>query len=262
MKAAAKRNQVADALDDLIDAERRIEEIIESARASSPAMQPKAASLLESLRKTSQHQREALEAQRQRAGAGALSSQALPNARLLRTVYGGLNEIALAYAVLHARAHRAFDSQTEGNTADLAEAHLRTYSTAIQELDLLISDIVISELGAAGEDCQCQCPACGLGICLCASHGANTVRQVWRETIPPAPEGGLRVRRPRAGSEAERAGLLDGDRVLAIDGNEIGTDLDISTVQAAIRAQSAGGRMRLRVLRDGGGPIELILRRA
>jgi C-terminal processing protease CtpA/Prc len=262
MKAAAKRNQVAEALDDLIDAERRIEEIIESARASSPAMHPKAASLLEGLHKASQHQREALEAQRQRAGAGPLSSPALPNARSLRTVYGGLNEIALAYAVLHATAHRAFDSQAEGNTADLAESHFRAYGTAIQELDLLISDIVVSELDGVGEDCQCQCPACGIGLCLCASHGANTVRQVWRETIPTAPEGGLRVRRPRAGSEAQRAGLLDGDRVLAIDGSEIGTDLDISAVQTAIRAHSAGDSMRLRVLRDGSGPIELILRRA
>jgi C-terminal processing protease CtpA/Prc len=164
--------------------------------------------------------------------------------------------------VLHATAHRAFDSQAEGNTADLAESHFRAYGTAIQELDLLISDIVVSELDGVGEDCQCQCPACGIGLCLCASHGANTVRQVWRETIPTAPEGGLRVRRPRAGSEAQRAGLLDGDRVLAIDGNEIGTDLDISAVQTAIRAHSAGDRMRLRVLRDGSGPIELILRRA
>jgi len=67
---------------------------------------------------------------------------------------------------------------------------------------------------------------------------------------------------PRAGSEAERAGLVDGDRVLAIDGHEIQTDLDAGTVQAAIRAHGAGDAVRMRVLRDGSGPIELTLRRA
>jgi len=64
-----------------------------------------------------------LEAQRQRAGAGALSSQALPNARSLRTVYGALNEMALAYAVLHARAHRAFDSQTRRTSPNRTCVH-------------------------------------------------------------------------------------------------------------------------------------------
>jgi C-terminal processing protease CtpA/Prc len=88
------------------------------------------------------------------------------------------------------------------------------------------------------------------------------VRQVWQETIPPPSEGGLRVRQPRVGSEAERAGLLDGDRVLAIDGNEIQTDLDTETIQAAIRAHGAGEAVRMRVLREGSEPTELTLYRA
>lgn len=259
---SAEREQLANAFAELIAVERRIEEVVKlAATTSSPAMHPGAASLLEKIGVTSQRHREALETQSQRVGVGALSPQALPMVGSLGPVYAALSEIALAYAVLHARAHRAFDSQAEGNTADLAEAHLRAYTSAMQELDLLISDIVVSELGSAGEDCLCQCPACGLGLCLCSPHGTNTVRQAWLETVPPPPEGGLRVRRPRAGSEAYSAGLLEGDRVLAIDGRELGNDLDISTVQAAIRAHPSGESVRLKVLREGSGPTELILRR-
>ncbi len=54
-----------------------------------------------------------------------------------RSLYTSLNEALVGYASLHAMAHRAFDSQGPGNTADLAESHLRTHARAIQELDLL-----------------------------------------------------------------------------------------------------------------------------
>jgi len=178
-------------------------------------------------------------------------------ARSLSTVFAALNELAFAYSVLHAKAHRAFDSQADGNTADLAESHLRAYTTAIQQLALLSSDIVVHELANASSDCLCQCPACGLGLCLCASHGMNTVRQAWQDTIPAVPDGGLRVRQPRAGSEAERAGLVEGDAVVAINGHEIKTDLDTSAVQTVIRAHASGDLVRLRLVRKGSEAIEL-----
>lgn len=73
------------------------------------------------------------------------------------------------------------------------------------------------------------------------------------------PSGGLRVRRPRPGSAAELAGLLEGDHVVAIDGDDIETDLDAAAVQAALLA-SASASIRLRVLRAG-EPIELSLGR-
>jgi len=264
---APDRERGVNAVDELIELERRIGGIIEvTTTVSLHDVHPGLPSLLEGLRATSQHQREALETQRQRPGAKAPSARILPTARSLGAVYAALNEIALAYVVLHAKAHRAFDSEgnaeVAGSTAALAESHLRAYTGAIQQLSVLISDIAVNELGSAGEDCACQCPACSLGLCLCAPHGMNTVRQVWQGMIPPPPEGGLRVRRPRAGSEAKRAGLVDGDRVLAIDGHEIQTDLDTETVQAAIRAHGAGDAVRMRVLRAGSEPIELTLRRA
>lgn len=260
MKAASSE-QVVNALDELVALERRLEEIVERATASAPAMHSEAASALEGIRATNQRQRAALEAQRQRIGVQAPSARALPIAHSLGMVYAALNDLAFGYSVLHAQAHRAFDSQADGNTADLAESHLRAYTTAIQQLALLSSDIVVHELASGSHDCLCQCPACSLGLCLCASHGTNTVRQAWQETIPPLADGGLRVRRPRAGSEAERAGLVEGDHILAIDGHEIKTDLDTSAVQTAIRAHAPGDTVRLRVRREGTEPIELTARR-
>lgn len=258
---AAESEQVVNAVDELVELERRLGERVEKATASPPAMHSEAASVLEGIRATSQLQRAALEAQRRRVGAATPSARVLPVARSLGKVYAALNELVFAYAVLHAKAHRAFDSQADGNMADLAESHLRAYATAIQQLALLSSDIVVHELASSGNDCLCQCPACGLGLCLCASHGTNTVRQVWQETIPPVPDGGLRVRRPRAGSEAERAGVVEGDHILAIDGHGIKTDLDTSAVQTAIRAHTPGDTVRLLVRREGSEPIELTARR-
>lgn len=258
---AAESEQVVNAVDELVELERRLGESVVKATASPPAIHPEAAPVLEGIRATSQRQRAALEAQRQRIGAKAPSARVLSVGHSLGTVYAALNELAFAYAVLHAKAHRAFDSQADGNTADLAESHLRAYTAAIQQLALLTSDVVVHELASTSTECLCQCPACGLGLCLCASHGTNTFRQAWQETIPPLPDGGLRVRQPRAGSEAERAGLVKGDHVVAIDGHEIKTDLDTSAVQTAIRAHASGDLVRLRVLRNGAAPIELTLRR-
>lgn len=253
--------QIARVLDDLIELERRIETAAKAvSTSSSSAMPPDAASLLADLRASSQRHREDLERQRHRIAEGALSVE-LPATRSFSKLYATLSEAVFAYSVLHARAHRDFDSQVEGNTADLAESHLRAYANAVQHLNLLGSDIAVSELGDATVDCRCQCPACGLGLCLCSPHGSNTVRQTMQEGIPKAPEGGLRVRRPRAGSEAERAGLAAGDRVVAIDEQEIASDLDATTVQAAIRARASGETLQLQVARGPGAPLELTVRR-
>lgn len=174
-----------------------------------------------------------------------------PNAvsRALHAWYAAFNHLALGYSVVHAVAHRFYDGQGEGNTADLAEEHLRRYAAIAQEINQLISDVAVWELGAAGEQCRCQCPACGLGICLCAPHGTNTVNQAWRETTPAPPGPGIEVRPPRSGSAAIQAGLGAGDRLIAVDDQEIATDLDAMTLQKAISAHESGRSIRLQVLR-------------
>ena len=169
----------------------------------------------------------------------------------LHGAYSALNHVALGYAVLHVVAHRFADGDQEGNTADLAEKHLRRYAGVIQEINQLISDAVVAELGETGQECQCQCPSCGLGICLCAPHGTNTINQAWQQTSPPPRGPGIGVRRPRSGSAA-RIELREGDRVVAADGQEIGTEADLRVLQQAIREHASGEPVELQIVRGEG----------
>ncbi len=101
---AAESAPVVNAVDELVNLERRLEESVEKATASPPAIHPEAASVLEGIRAMSQRPRAAIEAQRQRIGAEGPSARGLPVARSLGTVYAALSELAFAYAVLHAAA--------------------------------------------------------------------------------------------------------------------------------------------------------------
>jgi hypothetical protein len=182
--------------------------------------------------------------------------------RGLHALYTAFNHATLGYAMLHAVAHRFFDSQTEGNTADLAERHLRGYAAAVQEINQLISDVVVWELSQAGQECQCLCPSCSLGVCLCAPHGTITVNEAWRETTPSVPPDGLVVRLPRAQSAAARAGLHAGDRIVAIDDQHIVSDLDAASMQNAVRMHQPGEAIRLRVRRGAGEPLDITVTRS
>jgi PDZ domain-containing protein len=173
-------------------------------------------------------------------------------ARALHVCFTALNHMTFGYAMLHAVAHRFYDSQGEGNTADLAEEHLRRYTAAAQEIQRLICDVVVAELDAAGSECLCQCPSRGLGICLCAPHGTATVDKAWRETTAAPPGPGIEVRTPRSGSPAAQAGLCKGDRVVAADGQQLPTDLDITILQTAVRGRQSGQSVLLDVLRQNG----------
>lgn len=105
------------------------------------------------------------------------------------------------------------------------------------------------ELGAEGRECACRCPSCGLGICLCAPHGIVTINQAWRESTPAPAGPGIEVRPPRDGSPAALAGLVAGDRVVGVNGEQLATDLDTMTLQTAIKGHEPGGSVRLEVLR-------------
>jgi len=179
----------------------------------------------------------------------------------LHALYTAFNHVIFGYSMLHVVAHRAFDSQEPGNTAGLADAHLREYAVAVQEINQLLSDAVLRELAEQGYECQCDCPACGLGLCMCAPHGTTTLNQVWSETRPAAPAGGLWVRQPRSLSTAAQAGLRAGDRVVAVDEQAIASDWDIDTLQGEIRRHPSGEAIRLRVLLQKGELQDITLTR-
>jgi hypothetical protein len=248
----------ATVIEELVELEQRVETA--AAVVLSSAVNAQTKSLATELGATSRRHRNDLEHQRDRIAPGALSA-GLPGSQSVARLYAALSEAVFAYGGMHARAHRDFDSQSEGNTAALAEAHLQAYGAAIQQLNLLVSDISVDELGTRAIYCQCQCPACAFGLCLCSPHGSATMQEVMQSTIPAPVEAGVRVRRPRPGSEAERATLVDGDRVAAIDDKEIGSDLDLGSVQAAIRAHASGDTLELFVVRSDGERVQLTARR-
>lgn len=178
--------------------------------------------------------------------------------RALHAWSSAFNHLAFAYGILHAVAHRFYDSHGEGNTAeDVAELHLRRYAEAVQGINQLLSDVVVWELDFAGEECRCQCPSCALGICLCAPHGTVTVNRAWRETTPDVTGPGIALRPPRSGSPAARAGLDTRDRVVRVDDQELATEHDTPALQKAISAHESGQPIRLEVVRGGSNRLHV-----
>ena len=104
--------------------------------------------------------------------------------------------------------------------------------------------------------------ACGeAGLCMCSPHGTITVNQMWSETRPPEPIGGLWVRKPRRTSAAAKAGLDVGDRIIAIDEQAIKSDWDVTTLQKGILRHQSGEAIQLDVKRETGELEEIILNR-
>ncbi len=113
---------------------------------------------------------------------------------------------------------------------------------------------MVFELDKEGLECRCGCPSCGLGLCVCASHGTLTLNQAWRETAPAATPGGVSVRPAVANSAAARAGLREGDVIIAVDDKEVRS---IADQQAAIRKHESGDEITLRVRRGPSDPLEI-----
>jgi hypothetical protein len=275
MASGLNRHKLQQFVGDMVALERQIEAVVGQGL-QEVAAQPKAAEVVRQFHTMVGAQRAALEARLRSIGGKEPGSpriiapapftlveevrtggRAQGAARVLHALYTAFNHAAIGYAMLHAMAHRFYDSQGAGNTADLAEAHLRGYAAAAQEINQLISDVVVWELGQAGEECRCLCPSCGVGVCLCGPHGTNTVNQAWRETSRAAAENGLLVRPPRANSAVARAGLREGDRIIAVDDQEIASDLDAQSMQAAVRKHQSGEEIRLRVRRGTGELLEI-----
>lgn len=261
---------------ELIAAEKRIGEALDRIPAGAKE-HPGLARAIKDIRDTSKRQQNALEERlkhiqnaAETPSHGGLSKSGEHNSQTLtptlRNLHGLVDEAALGYAVMHVGAHRAFDSREEGNTADLAEGHLRSYSRTLQVLNRLISDVAEWELSTRGHECKCQCPSCGLGICLCSPHGTNTVGDVWRETatVYAEPTGrGMRIRPPRSKSAASRAGLQAGDILVAIDDREVPDESwdSIDTIQDAVKKHKTGEVIRLKVLHASGETVEVSVER-
>ncbi len=181
----------------------------------------------------------------------------------LQVLFTLVSQAVFGYSILHVVAHRQCDSGwaiEQGSTADLAEEHLNEYARVLEVLEVLSSDVAVWELSRDGLECRCVCPSCGLGICLCGTHGTATVIEAMRPPIAPArepSEAGLTVLSPpRSGSVALRAGLERGDAIVSIDDQAVGQSSDLSATiteyQKAIRRHGSGEEVHLRVRRRSG----------
>jgi hypothetical protein len=175
--------------------------------------------------------------------------------RALRDAYLAFNEAAVGYSVLHETAH-VCDSTRFGATLRLAERHLKGYAGAAQLVNQLIPGVVAWELRRAGQDCDCRCPACALGICWCIAHSTDAIDTAWRETAPPHPSRGLRVA-PNGRRPAE-LDVREGDVVIAVDGRRVATTADVT---AAVVGRSPGEPVTLGIERPGVGAMEVVATR-
>jgi C-terminal processing protease CtpA/Prc len=123
----------------------------------------------------------------------------------------------------------------DGTTAHLARQHTQNYVHAIQQIARVLHDVVVWEMDQEGLECQCTCPSCSSGICLCAAASRVTLSHAWIDDGPIAVDAGLRK----------------GDVVVGVDGKDV---KPISDLQTAIREHQSGEPVQLKVRR---GPDEL-----
>ena len=185
--------------------------------------------------------------------AGCVDSDHYPASTALQTVYCLYNRALIEYASLQVVAIRYRDSWAvaeDRTTAHLARQHTQDYATAIGQLNRVFHDVVVWEMEREGSECQCICPSCSLGICLCSAASRTILSQALAGAGSLALEPGIYVNMPKKGSAAIEAGLLKGDVVVAVDGQEVQTYGDL---QMAVRHHHTGEAIQFQVRRGTEG---------
>lgn len=173
-----------------------------------------------------------------------------PVSSSLQEIYTLYNQAVIGYAMLGSLSTRSLDSWVvadEGTSAHLARKHIKNYVGAIQEISRLINDIVLWELDHEGLECQCICPSCGVGVCVCSVAWKDILSNAWAEAGSIANYEGIPVQQPKQGSAATQAGLVRGDIILAVEGNKIEK---IGDMQSAVRSSEPGEEIRLTIRHD------------
>ena len=170
-----------------------------------------------------------------------------------------LNYAIVGYAMLRSIALRYRDSSLIGddNTGDMAEQHTKNYVNAVHEINQSLHNVVLWEMDKDGETCQCTCPSCGLGICMCAQGPRRALSDIWLDPGPISNESDVFVHPSRPDGAADKAGLRHGDTVLAVDGQELESHF---TLQGKVSAHESGEEVVLRVRRSAGELEEISVR--
>jgi PDZ domain len=186
----------------------------------------------------------------------------LTGSTALQIIFTMLNQAIIGYSVLHALSTRFLDSARiadEGTSYHLSQLHSKSYIHAIQQISRLLHDVVLWDLDREGLECQCTCPSCSEGICLCALAGRTFLRDTWVEEGPIAGDQGVLVQTPKRNSAAAKAGLRRGDVILAVNGRQIEAYSDLQTV---VRNAKSGEKIRLTVKRNSHEPGDVVIVRS
>jgi hypothetical protein len=186
----------------------------------------------------------------------AITTESHPASFALQHASSILNSAIVGYAMLRSIALRYQDSSLigDGNTGDIAEQHTKNYVRAVHRINQSLHNVVLWEMDRDSEACQCTCPSCGLGICICAQGPRRTFSDIWLEPGPISTENEVFVHPPRPGSAAEKAGLCHGDVVLAADGQELESHF---TLQGIVSAHESGDEVVLQLRRNSGAIEEV-----
>jgi len=185
-------------------------------------------------------------------------SDGYPVSTALQTIYVAFSQAVIGYSTLQTLARRFRDSWLIGdeNTAALVKLHTANYVGAIQQISRLVHDAVLQELDDQGLECDCNCPSCGLGVCLCAESSRKELSDAWAEAGPVAVDERVYVHPPRKGSAAATAGLRSGDVILTFDGQEIQS---YPVLQTAVLKPDPGEQIQLHVRRGSGESEDVAL---
>jgi len=157
--------------------------------------------------------------------AGGLSEvEEYPVSTALQLAHTMFNQAVIGYSMLLPLGTRFRDSpwlEDEGTSFHLAKQHMENYTRAIQKITHLLYDVLLSELNEEGYECQCGCPSCSAGVCLCSIAGRLYLSLAWEAAGPILENGPIYVQLPRQGSAAANAGLQTGDLILSGDNREI-----------------------------------------
>lgn len=174
-----------------------------------------------------------------------------PVSSALQNTSALINYAIVGYAMLRSIALRYRDSSLIGdeNTGDLSEQFTKNYVNGVHEINRSLHNVVLWEMDNDGETCQCTCPSCGLGICMCAQGPRRTLSDIWLEPGPISNESDVFVHHPRPNSAANKAGIHQGDTIVAADGEELESHF---TLQGKVSAHESGEEVVLQVRRSTG----------
>src|SRR5512142_158313 len=133
---------------------------------------------------------------------------------------GALVGAAFGREVAYQTARLAYDAVT----CDLVGSQLGEIVAEFAEIRSALPHTVARELRAAGMTCSCRCVICSLGACGCVRATIATTEIAWTGDEPARTSGLVLFGPPRAGSQLADAGLGDADRIVAVDGEEVGSN--------------------------------------